>query len=108
MHAQGLLFLSKTPPKAQRAADGTFGLLIYAYDRIANKQVEAWVVLYTGPRAEAFWADHREQLKPGTAIQITSQRLRSHTAARAPEIHATACEIEIAPARHAECNTAPA
>lgn len=96
MHATGLLFLSRTKPQARRAADGTFGLLLYALDRIGPHQVESWVVLWHGEEAEAFWSQHQGQLVPGTAIEVTSDRIRAHQVRGCvPEIHATATCVRI-------------
>ena len=96
MHATGLLFLSRTKPQARRAADGTFGLLLYALDRIGPHQVESWVVLWHGEEAEAFWAEHRQHLVPGTPIEVTTDRIRAHQLRGCvPEIHATATCVRI-------------
>lgn len=100
MRATGMLFLSKTRPTSQTATDGTFALQLYAVDRIATHQVEPWVVLWSGAEAQAFWAAHRGQLVPGTAINVQTVRMRSHVVGRAiPEIHAVAECIELAPPR---------
>lgn len=100
MRATGMLFLSKTRPSVQQAADGTFALQIYAVDRIGAHQVEPWVVLWAGAEAAAWWDAHRAQLVPGAAITVHTTRLRSHIVGRAmPEIHAHAERIELAPPR---------
>jgi len=96
MQAQGLLFLSRTAPQAQRAADGCFCLQLYAVDRIGPHQVESWVVIWRGPEAERFWAAQRHSLTPGAALRVSTERLRAHVVGRAmPEIHATASAVEV-------------
>lgn len=96
MEATGLLFLSKTRPSQQRAADGTFAMQLYAVDRIGTHQVEPWVVLWSGAPAEAFWSAHHEQLRPGCALRVRAERMRAHTMGRAvPEIHAVAAAVEL-------------
>lgn len=96
MRATGLLFLSKTRPSSQTATDGTFALQLYAVDRIGTHQVEPWVVLWSGARAEAFWAAHQGDLRPGCAIRVDALRMRAHTQHRAvPEIHAVAASVEL-------------
>lgn len=82
MQATGRLFLSRTRPMAKVAADGTFGLQLYAVDRIGPHQVESWVVCWYGPEALAFWQQHQ------------AQRMRAHQVRGCvPEIHAVAAHI---------------
>jgi hypothetical protein len=96
MQATGRLFLSRTRPCARPAADGTFGLQLYAVDRLGAHQVESWVVCWYGPEALAFWQRHQAQLVPGAVIHLTAQRMRAHQVRGAvPEIHATAAHIEL-------------
>lgn len=96
MQAQGLLFLSRTPPQAQHAADGSFCLQLYAFDRINQHQRESWVVIWRGHPAQAFWQQHRPGLKPGAALRVEAQRMRAHVVGRAmPEIHAIANTVEL-------------
>jgi len=100
MHAQGTLYLSRTRPSVQTAADGTFALILHALDRIAPHQVEPWVVLWCGPDARAWWQQHSAQLVPGAAIGVQVQRMRSHVVGRAlPEIHAVAQGVVLLPSR---------
>jgi hypothetical protein len=110
MRATGTLFLSRTRPGVQRAADGTFALQLYAVDRIGAHQVEPWVVLWAGEEADAFWAAHRGHLVPGAALSVEVQRMRSHVVGRAlPEIHAVASEVQlIQPQRAAHDHHQPA
>lgn len=96
MHAAGRLFLSRTRPIAKPAADGTFGLQLFALDRLGAHQVESWVVLWYGPEAQAFWQQHQAQLVPGAVIHVQTERMRAHQVARCvPEIHAVASRIEL-------------
>lgn len=96
MQATGLLFLSKTRPTIKSATDGTFSVLIYAYDRIVQHQVESWLVLWSGEDAKAFWESNQPNLRPGTAIEVNAMRMRAHVQGRAvPEIHAVASSIKV-------------
>lgn len=97
MNATGRLFLSRTRPTARTAADGTFGLQIYAVDRIGIHQTESWVVCWYGPEASAFWQHHQAQLAPGAAVHVETHHIRAHQMrGRVPEIHATATRIKLA------------
>lgn len=97
MRASGLLFLSRTRPQANTSNSGEFVLQLHAYDRIAQHQVESWVVLWSGPQAQAFWEQHRHHLIPGSAVEVTADRLRSHVVRGcAPEIHARATGMQLA------------
>ena len=94
MQATGRLFLSRTRPMAKVAADGTFGLQLYAVDRIGPHQVESWVVCWYGPEALAFWQQHQAQLVAGAVIHVQAQRMRAHQVRGCvPEIHAVAAHI---------------
>jgi hypothetical protein len=94
--ASGTLYLGRTRPATQRAADGTFALQLFAYDRLNPAQAEPWVVLWSGEAARAFWADHAAALIPGAAIRVQAARLRAHVVGRTmPEIHAVAGGVEV-------------
>ena len=98
MQATGRLFLSRTRPIARPAADGTFGLQLFAVDRIGAHQVESWVVAWYGPEAEAFWRNHQALLVPGAVIHVDAQRMRAHQVRSCvPEIHAVADRIRVEP-----------
>lgn len=101
MQATGKLFLSRTRPVAKTTADGTFGLQLFAVDRIAEHQVEGWVVMWYGPEAKAFWLQAQAQLVPGAVIHVKTQRMRAHQTGRCvPEIHATASSVELVERTH--------
>lgn len=96
MQATGRLFLSRTRPMAKVAADGTFGLQLYAVDRIGPHQVESWVVCWYGPEALTFWQQHQPSLVAGAVIHVQAQRMRAHQVRGCvPEIHAVAAHIEL-------------
>lgn len=108
MQATGRLFLSRTRPMARPAADGTFGLQLYAVDRIGPHQVESWVVCWYGPEAFAFWQQHQAQLGPGAVIHVTAQRMRAHQVRGCvPEIHAIADLVEMEANRKGDEPTLP-
>jgi len=102
MQATGTVYLSKTRPSVQNAADGTFALQLFALDRIATHQTEPWVLLWTGPEAWAFWSSHRHNLVPGAGLRVSVERMRSHVVGRAlPEIHAVVSDIQLLTPQHA-------
>ena len=99
MHHTGLLFLSKTRPLAGMASDGAFQLQLFALDRIGPHQVEPWRLLWCGPKAQLFHAQHGEAGPgAGTALRVQC------TPARAPQCgrvgaeivaHVVTCEIAL-------------
>lgn len=96
MHATGRLFLNRTRPIAKPAADGSFGLQLFAVDRLGAHQVEAWVVAWYGPDALAFWQDAQPRLVPGAVIHVDADRIRAHQVRGCvPEIHALASRITL-------------
>lgn len=96
MRATGRLFLSRTRPVGKHATDGTFGLQIYALDRLGAHQTESWVVCWYGPEAQTFWQQHQAALVPGAVIQIETSSMRAHRVRSCvPEIHANASHIEL-------------
>lgn len=101
MQATGQLFLTRTRPVAKTATDGCFVLKIFAVDRIAEHQVESWVVMWSGHKAKTFWEQTEDQLVPGAVIHVQTQRMRAHQTGRCvPEIHATATGIELVERQH--------
>lgn len=98
MEATGTLYISKTRPLATTAADGAFQLQLFAVDRIDVHMAERWVLMLKGAAARAFWEEHHTRLVPGAGIQVTTDRMRSFMLRGcAPEIHARAKRIELAP-----------
>ena len=101
MTASGMLFLSHTAPLATRAADGTFALMLLAFDRMGPHQVEPWRITYSGARAEQFWLRFKDQLKPGQPLTVRCEKLRNFTNGQrsgGPEFVVQATSIELAPA----------
>lgn len=94
--ATGTLFLSRSRPTAQRAADDTFSLQIRAVDRISPHQAEPWVVLWAGDSAQEFWERNAARLVPGAGITVELARLRTHVVGRTlPDIHAVASSVAL-------------
>lgn len=98
MQATGTLFLSKTPPLATVATDGTFNLTMLAYDRLGPLKVEAWRVIFAGPVAQAFWKAYKDNLKPGAAIYVELESIRcvAQPLPRSPEFQAQVMHITLA------------
>ena len=101
MHHTGLLFLGKTRPLAGMASDGAFQLQLFALDRIGPHQVEPWRLLWCGPKAQLFHAQHGEAGPgAGTALRVQCTNARAHQAGRVgAEIVAHIVTCEIAPQR---------
>ncbi|MFZ2309624.1 MAG: hypothetical protein WAW73_09415 [Rhodoferax sp.] len=99
MNATGMLFLANARPVTTTAADGTFTLTLRAMDRIGPHQVEPWLITWPGDAARAFWAAHASQMRPGQPITVQARCVRPWSIGRhlAPEIHAQATHIELAP-----------
>lgn len=99
MQACGILFLSKTPPTATVAADGVFGLTMLAYDRLGPHRVEPWRLIFTGPVAKEFWADHKASLTPGRPLYAELEHIRcvKLDAPRVPEFQAMVMHMALAP-----------
>ena len=95
MQATGTLFMSKTPPLATVAKDGTFTLTLLTYDRMGAHKVEGWRISHFGPKAQAFWAEHQAALKPGTPLTVTTEQICSLNNGRFGAAEITAQVIEI-------------
>ena len=103
MTAQGLVYLSQTKPLATKSTDGLFALTLLAFDRIGVHQVEPWRITWFGPKAEAFWSQNANQLKPGQPLHIRVEKLRNFTNGTrmgGPEFVVSATSIDIAPTSH--------
>ena len=64
----GIWHMSKTRPQAQRAADGTFTVVLLVMDRQGPRQVEPWRVTYSGEAAHAWWQAEGSSLQPGDIV----------------------------------------
>lgn len=103
MRATGTLYMSKARPLPATALDDTFSLTLLAYDRLGPHQVEPWRVIYSGPLAHEFWQQHKDAIKPGTAITVHAERLRcaAQPMPRVTEfqVHATRITLDAAHAQ---------
>lgn len=97
MQHTGLLFIGKTRPLAGTASNGTFQLQLFVLDRQGPHQIEPWRLLWSGPDAQRFHAQHGEAGPgAGTALRVQCTSARAHQCGRAgAEIvaHVVACEI---------------
>lgn len=82
MQHTGMLFLARTSPTVSTTADGMFRLTMLAMDRIGLHQVEPWRLVWTGDKASEWWQAHRDQLTPGTPLQVVAHCARSYPAGR--------------------------
>ena len=98
MRAEGLLFMSRTRPIAGPAADGKFQITLLAMDRMRPNQVEPWRITWTGEEAREFWNTCQTALTPGQPLRVVAQHMQGFSARHlAPEIHAHAISIQLAP-----------
>ncbi len=51
MKAEGMLFLSRTPPALAKDNNGQWTVTLLCVDRIANHQVEPWKLVWKGQQA---------------------------------------------------------
>lgn len=75
----GIWHLSKTRPHAQRAADGTFAVVLLVMDRQGPQQVEPWRVTYSTEAAHAWWQAEGSSLQPGDTLRLVLTHMRIHT-----------------------------
>lgn len=96
-----LMFMPRARPEASTARDGTFQLTLRLLDRQGPCRVESWLAHWAGPAAQAWWAQHKDHLPPGTPLRVQLSGPRTHfdRLARAPEIHARVEALAIEP-RH--------
>ena len=84
MIAVGEVFLSKQKPLATTAKDGTFQLLLCAFDVQSPKVSGArpiktpWRVLWSGSDAQAWHYQNQAALVPGAALYIEAEAIRTH------------------------------
>ena len=97
MKAEGMLFLSRTPPSMAKDVKGEPTLTLLCVDRIANHQVEPWKLIWKGQAAVDFWRGHGKQLVPGTPLSVVTQNLRVHTFGRMAEITARVVSLALVP-----------
>lgn len=103
MTATGLLYLAKTAPLPVTTADGHFLLTLHALDRLGTHKVEGWRITVRDDAARDLWQQHQQQLCPGQPIRVVqASQLRTlpNGLGGAPEIHAMAERIELAPRSH--------
>lgn len=86
MKAAGMLFLSRGTPRLTQNSKGVPSLTLLCVDRIANYQVEPWVLYWNGQAAADFWIANAAKLTPGTPLQVVADNLRANAAGRTIEI----------------------
>ena len=75
--ARGIWWLSsKTQPKATRAMDGTFTLMLFCFDRQGPHMVEPWRVIWSGPDACNYWQHFAHLFQPGVGLLMHLEQLR--------------------------------
>lgn len=104
---QQTMFLARERPLASTTKTGEFALQLLVFDVIDNLRREPWRLLWTGPTAAKWWAQHQGQLKPGAPLNVHAHRIRAHQGARGAEIHAHLLNLDTAPAAHAPSHPAP-
>ncbi len=104
MHAIGMLFMSRTPPRFVRDHKGEPQLTLHLVHRIGHHQTEPWTVTWRGQAAQDFWTAHSTALHPGAALQLTVEKLRTHCVGMGPltEVHADVLACALVPSRAVE------
>lgn len=103
MQATGIVFTAKTKPLAGTTANGTFAITMLVYDRLAQHTTTPWYITYSGPQAKAFWDHAKDKLQTaGQPLIVHVERIQAHSPGRfvAPEVHAIATHIALAPRAH--------
>lgn len=101
------MFVAKQRPVGTTAADGTFQLTLRLLDRVGSesRQVESWLVRWSGREAAAWWHRHAAQVVAGQPVDVVLCRPRVFYTGRgdfrAAELHATARRLALAPRRRA-------
>ena len=109
MHATGTLYMSKQHPIVGTDHDGAFRVELVLVDNMGRnphtgrEDREAYRVRWSGPEAQAFWAEHGRSIKAGTPLHVQLQRLQAAPGPQSyppmPELRARAVSIQIAPQR---------
>lgn len=92
-----MVFLSRGGARLNKDSKGEPTVTLMCLDRIANHQVEPWVLFWKGQDAADFWQHNATKLQPGTPLNVTVENMRSHTAGRTVEITARVIGCELAP-----------
>lgn len=93
-----MLFLGRTTPLAQRDEKGVFSLTLLLIDNLGDGRKEGYRVRWCGEQARAWWAEHRELLRPGAALQVRLSCLHAHAGTNAPytvELRARVVSMEL-------------
>lgn len=77
MKAEGMLFLSRTPPTLRVNGAGEWVLTLLCVDRIANHQTEPWKLLWKGGQAAEWMRAHKPDLQPGTPLAVVVENVRA-------------------------------
>jgi len=106
------MFVAKQRPVIAPAADGTFQLTLRLLDRLGSesRQVESWLVRWSGREAAAWWHRHAAQVVAGQPVDVVLSRPRVFYTGRGDfrtaELHATAKRLALAPRRKAPPSSA--
>ena len=106
------MFVAKQRPVIAPAADGTFQLTLRLLDRLGSesRQVESWLVRWSGREAAAWWHRHGPQVVAGQPVDVVLSRPRVFYTGRGDfrtaELHATAKRLALAPRRKAPPSSA--
>ena len=93
-----MLFLGRTTPLAQCDEKGVFGLTLLLIDNLGDGRKEGYRVRWCGEQARAWWAAHRELLRPGAALQVRLSHLHVYPGSNAPytaELRARVVSMEL-------------
>lgn len=98
--SQTLYLARKTKPQATVASDGTFVLTLLAYNPIHSCARDPWRLIWCGPAAQSWWAQHAASLVPGVQLVAMVDLVRPYDAAgrcSGAEIHAAISSMDVNP-----------
>ena len=105
MTSTGTLTLGALPPYGCYASDGTFVLLLLAYDRLDHGTKTAYSLIWCGPQAAQFHQAHKDTLAPGARLQVTLGRIWLLRDRHANTVAAHATVLEMTLSGHAQSIT---
>ena len=97
MQSKGRVFLGNTKPQAGKASNGTFELTMRVLDRHGHLKTAAWLLIWSGPEAQAWYSQHADALVSGAVLEVTCSHIRGYVAGRIAEVHAHVQECRLIP-----------
>lgn len=96
----GFCHLSKAAPVVRTAANGEWTVSMRVYDRIGPRQVEPWLIIFSGDKAREWWEREGKTMAAGDTLRVVLEKARLHVvrgdrdgATAEMQAHALQCEI---------------